>query len=146
MTHLQGLTTMVLTADDVDAAADWYSDTLGIGPYFRRPETGPAAYVEFRIGPDEDELGIMNRAYAPAGSSGAGGSTTYWQVDDVESALDELLARGAQMRAPTTERGGGFTTASIIDPFGNVLGLMHSPHWAHRHCTSTDPALNREVH
>ena len=51
MTHLQGLTTMVLTADDVDAAADWYSDTLGIGPYFRRPETGPAAYVEFRIGP-----------------------------------------------------------------------------------------------
>lgn len=146
MTHLQGLTTMVLTADDVDAAADWYSDTLGIGPYFRRPETGPAAYVEFRIGPDEDELGIMNRAYAPAGSSGAGGSTTYWQVDDVESALDELLARGAQMRAPTTERGGGFTTASIIDPFGNVLGLMHSPHWAHRHCTSTDPAPTREVH
>ena len=146
MTHLQGLTTMVLTADDVDAAADWYSDTLGVGPYFRRPETGPAAYVEFRIGPDEDELGIMNRAYAPAGSSGAGGSTTYWQVDDVESALDELLARGAQMRAPTTERGGGFTTASIIDPFGNVLGLMHSPHWAHRHCTSTDPAPTREVH
>ena len=95
MTHLQGLTTMVLTADDVDAAADWYSDTLGIGPYFRRPETGPAAYVEFRIGPDEDELGIMNRAYAPAGSSGAGGSTTYWQVDDVESALDALLALGA---------------------------------------------------
>ena len=146
MTHLQGLTTMVLTADDVDAAADWYSDTLGIGPYFRRPETGPAAYVEFRIGPDEDELGIMNRAYAPAGSSGAGGSTTYWQVDDVESALDALLARGAQIHAPTTERGGGFTTASIIDPFGNVLGLMHSPHWAHRHCTSTAPALNREVH
>ena len=145
MTHLQGLTTMVLTADDVDAAADWYSDTLGIGPYFRRPETGPAAYVEFRIGPDEDELGIMNRAYAPAGSSGAGGSTTYWQVDDVESALDALLARGAQIHAPTTERG-GFTTASIIDPFGNVLGLMHSPHWAHRHCTSTDPAPTREVH
>ena len=147
MTHLQGLTTMVLTADDVDAAADWYSDTLGIGPYFRRPETGPAAYVEFRIGPDEDELGIMNRTHAPAGSSGAGGSTTYWQVDDVESALDELLARGAQMRAPTTERGGGFTTASIIDPFGNVLGRMHSPHWAHRHLhrhrTSTAPALTR---
>ena len=147
MTHLQGLTTMVLTADDVDAAADWYSDTLGIGPYFRRPETGPAAYVEFRIGPDEDELGIMNRAYAPAGSSGAGGSTTYWQVDDVESALDALLARGAQIHAPTTERGGGFTTASIIDPFGNVLERMHSPHWAHRHLhrhrTSTAPALTR---
>lgn len=101
MTHLQGLTTMVLTADDVDAAADWYSDTLGVALYFRRPEAGPAAYVEFRIGPDEDELGIMNRAYAPAGSSGVGDSTTYWQVDDVESTLE---APRCSRRADTRSR------------------------------------------
>lgn len=133
MTYLQGLTTMVLTAEDVDAAADWYSEALGVAPYFRRPETGPAAYVEFRIGPDEDELGIMNRAYAPAGSAGTGSSTTYWQVEDAASTLSELVSRGAQVHVPVTERGGGFTTASVIDPFGNVLGLMHSPHWADRH-------------
>jgi hypothetical protein len=24
---------------------------------------------------------------------------------------------------------GGWITASVIDPFGNVLGLMHSPHY-----------------
>lgn len=133
MHHLQGLTTMVLTADDVDAAADWWSEALGVAPYFRRPETGPAAYVEFRIGPDEDELGIMNRAYAPEAATGAGASTTYWQVEDVESTLSELVSRGAQVQAPATERGGGFSTASITDPFGNVIGLMHSPHWADRH-------------
>lgn len=133
MTHLQGLTTMVLTADDVDAAADWYAETLGISPYFRRPETGPATYVEFRIGPDQDELGIMNRAYAPEGSAGAGGSITYWQVEDVEAILSALIDRGAQAHAPSTERGGGFTTAAITDPFGNVIGLMHSPHWAEQH-------------
>ena len=121
MTHLQGLTTMVLTADDVDAAADWYSDTLGIGPYFRRPETGPAAYVEFRIGPDEDELGIMNRAHAPAGSSGAGGSTTYWQVDDVESALDALLASFAPRPWRADTRSYDRTRRRIHD------GLHHRP-------------------
>ncbi|MGO1562823.1 MAG: VOC family protein [Actinomycetaceae bacterium] len=133
MTQLHGMTTMVLTADDVDAAAAWYADAFGITPYFRRPESGPAAYVEFRVGPDEDELGLMSRAYAPAGSDGPGSSITYWHVDDVASALGDLLALGAREHSPTTERGGGFTTASVVDPFGNVLGLMHSPHWAGRH-------------
>lgn len=133
MSHITGLTTMVLTADDVEAAADWYSEVVGAAPYFRRPETGPAAYVEFRIGPDEDELGIMNRAYAPSGSVGAGSTVTYWHVDDVEAVLSTLLARGATVHMPSTDRGGGFVTASVIDPFGNVLGLMHSPHWAEQH-------------
>lgn len=133
MKHLQGLTTMVLTADDVEAASAWYADVLGISPYFRQPETGEAAYVEFRIGPDEDELGIMNRAFAPATTPGAGTSTTYWHVDDIESALADLLNRGAAEHTPITERGEGFSTASVVDPFGNILGIMHSPHWAERH-------------
>lgn len=133
MNTLQGLTTMVITADDVDAAAAWYRDVLGTDPYFRRPQTGPAAYVEFRIGPDADELGIMARAYAPAGSFGTGASTTYWQVADVATSAAAFTDRGATAHAPVTERDGGFVTASVIDPFGNVIGLMHSPHWARAH-------------
>lgn len=132
-THLQGLTTMVLTAEDVGAAADWYAQALGVDPYFRQPETGPADYVEFRVGPDQDELGIMNRAFAPADTAGVGTSVTYWHVADVESTLHALRAQGAREHAPVTERGGGFITASIIDPFGNVVGLMHSPHWLGGH-------------
>ena len=28
------------------------------------------------------------------------------------------------------ERGeAGWVTASVVDPFGNILGLMHSPHY-----------------
>ena len=133
MTMLNGLTTMVLTADDVDAATDWYRQTLGLDPYFRRPDSGPAAYVEFRIGPDEDELGIMSRAWAPAGTAGTGTSTTYWHVEDVAAALDALTGRGAAVHEEMTERGSGFVTASVVDPFGNVVGLMHSPHWAGQH-------------
>ena len=26
-------------------------------------------------------------------------------------------------------RGGGFITASVVDPFGNVLGIMYNPHY-----------------
>lgn len=133
MSVLQGLTTMVVTADDVDAAAEWYTGVLGTEPYFRRPETGPAGYVEFRIGPDEDELGIMDRTFMPAASAGSGTSITYWHVDDIEATMSDLLARGAVEHDAVTSRGEGFVTASVVDPFGNVIGLMHSPHWAERH-------------
>jgi len=47
---LRGLTTVSFWADDVIAARDWYADVLGIEPYFQRPEEGPPAYIEFRIG------------------------------------------------------------------------------------------------
>jgi len=31
---------------------------------------------------------------------------------------------------PITERGtGGFVTASVVDPFGNILGVMYNPHY-----------------
>lgn len=134
MSMLRGLTTMVLTAEDVEAAAAWYADVLDAAPYFRNPETGRAAYVEFRLGPDEDELGIMDRSYAPPGTTGAGTSVTHWHVEDVEATMADLVSRGAQVHGPATVRGdAGFVTGSIIDPFGNVVGLMHSPHWAEQH-------------
>lgn len=102
---------------------------LGLEPYFRRPEAGPPAYVEFRLGRDEDELGIMDRRYA-RDASGTGTSITYWNVDDVAAALAQLIAKGAREHEPLVFRDAGFVTASVVDPFGNVLGLMHSPHWS----------------
>lgn len=133
MSVLQGLTTMVMTADDVDAACSWYAQVIGIEPYFRQPAQGPAAYVEFRVGPDEDELGIMNRTYAPEGSAGHGSSITYWCVGDLAEALNQLIDLGATEHTPVVHRGGGFMTASVCDPFGNVIGLMRSPHWTAQH-------------
>ena len=54
----------------------------------------------------------------------------YWHVDDVDAAVEELLvARGATLLEPRTDREAGWVTASVVDPFGNILGLMHSPHY-----------------
>jgi hypothetical protein len=39
------------------------------------------------------------------------------------------MAMGAAEHEPPTERGAGFITASVIDPFGNILGIMHNPHY-----------------
>ena len=125
---LQGMATVSFFAADLDAAAQWYTEVLGIPPYFVRP-----GYVEFRVGPHEDELGIIDARYAPAGQPATpGGAILHWAVDDPQATLDRLLALGATPYLPLVPRGEGFVTASVVDPFGNVLGFMSNPHWSER--------------
>ena len=131
---LRGFTTVNYWAVDVEAARDWYAQVLQIEPYFQRPEEGPPAYVEFRVGPDEDELGLIDRRYAPPGASaGPSGAIMHWQVDDVSATVARLLELGATEYQPVTEREAGFVTGSVLDPFGNILGLMYSPHFVVMH-------------
>jgi hypothetical protein len=47
--------------------------------------------------------------------------------------VERLVALGATVHDPVTVREAGFVTGSVVDPFGNVLGLMHSPHWLAGH-------------
>lgn len=54
----------------------------------------------------------------------------YWHVDDVPAARRRLLDLGAKEYQPVTSWGdAGFVTASVTDPFGNVLGIMSNPHY-----------------
>ncbi|MBG0816455.1 VOC family protein [Planomonospora sp. ID82291] len=129
---LRGPATVNIWADDLEAARTWYAELLGAEPYFEAPGGGrPAAYYEFRIGDHLTELGLIDRRYAPAGADGAGpgGAVLHWHVDDVRAALDRLLSMGAVPYMPLTERGPGFVTASVVDPFGNVLGVMYNRHY-----------------
>lgn len=122
---LRGLTTVSFYADDLDAAARWYTELLGIEPYFARP-----GYVEFRVGDYQHELGIIDARYRPGGApAGPGGAVAYWSVEDLGATVARLLALGATEREPITERGPGFVTASVVDPFGNVLGVMDNVHY-----------------
>jgi catechol 2,3-dioxygenase-like lactoylglutathione lyase family enzyme len=61
---LRGLTTVSFFADDLDAAKKWYTELLGIDPYFERPVAGPPAYIEFRLGDYHHELGVIDSRYA----------------------------------------------------------------------------------
>jgi predicted enzyme related to lactoylglutathione lyase len=123
---LRGFATVNYWADDLEAAKDWYAELLGIDPYFGRP-----GYYEFRVGNYGHELGLIDSRYAPAASAAEpGGAILYWHVDDVAAAFERLLSRGAREYEPVTRRGdAGFVTASVVDPFGNVLGVMYNPHY-----------------
>jgi predicted enzyme related to lactoylglutathione lyase len=129
---LRGLTTVSFYATDLDAAEAWYAELLGIDAYYHVP-----GYTEFRIGDHEHELGIIDARYAPPGrtdgpSAGLSGEIVYWHVDDVEGSLARLLALGATPHEKPIERGPGFVTASVVDPFGNVLGIMFNQHYLDR--------------
>ncbi len=127
---LRGLTTVVYFADDVPAAVAWYTQMLGAEPYFAREAAGRPAYVEFRIGDYQHELGLLDSRFAPHDTpEKAAGPVTYWAVDDVQAAFDRLISLGASVHEKPTERGPGFVTASVVDPFGNILGVMFNQHY-----------------
>jgi predicted enzyme related to lactoylglutathione lyase len=116
----------------MEAAERWYTDLLGVEPYFERPgPDGRLAYAEFRIGDYQNELGLIDRGWAPAGApTEPGGAVMYWHVDDIEASFEKLLSMGAPEYQPITPRGEeGFVTAAVVDPFGNVLGVMYNPHY-----------------
>ena len=129
---LRGFATINYWADDMEAAKRWYAELLGVEPYFERPgPDGRLAYAEFRIGDSQDELGLIQRGWEPAGAAtGPGGAIMHWHVDDIAATFEKLLSMGAKEYQPITPRGDtGFVTASVIDPFGNVLGIMYNPHY-----------------
>jgi predicted enzyme related to lactoylglutathione lyase len=125
---LRGLATISFYAADLEAAKKWYSELLGVEPYFNVP-----GYTEFRLGDYQHELGIIDSKYAPGGAAGSpAGAVAYWHVDDLQVSLDNLIAKGATLYQPITDHSGGkgnFVTASVVDPFGNILGIMINKHF-----------------
>lgn len=123
-THtFRGLANVSLFADDLAAARTWYTELFGVEPYFVRD-----GYVEFRLGDHHDELGIVDRRFAPT-NGGPSGSIVYWHVDDLDATWERLIALGATEHDGPRQRGEGFATASAIDPFGNLVGIMTNPNW-----------------
>lgn len=123
---LRGIATVNFYAVNHQDAVRWYSDFLEMEPYFNVP-----GYSEFRIGDYQNELGIVDSRYVPKNiSDKPAGATIYWHVDNLQATVDRLVSLGAIIHDPITARGNnGFVTASVVDPFGNILGVMTNPHY-----------------
>ena len=118
--RLQGLQTVVYAAPDLKRAKEWYTEALGIAPYFDED-----FYVGFNVGGYELALDPDRSVARPAGS----GAMVYWGVDDVEGELNRLLSLGAKPHTPFQDVGGGIKVGSVLDPFGNAIGLIFNPHF-----------------
>ena len=122
---LRGLSTISFWAADLEAAKKWYTELFGVKPYFER-----LGYFEFRLGDTQAELGVIDSRYSPTNlAASPAGTVVYWHVDDVKATFEKLLSMGATTYEEPVERGPGFVTASVVDPFGNILGIMYNAHY-----------------
>ena len=71
------------------------------------------------------ELGLDPNAK----SRGAGGSVTYWGVDNADEAVAQLVAAGATVSSAVNEVGEGIKVAIVLDPFGNQIGIIENPNF-----------------
>ena len=113
----RGLRTVIYGVPDLDAAKTWYSRAFGQEPYFDE-----AFYVGFNIG--GFELGLD-----PNSPSGAGGTTAYWGVANIEDAVSFMQSLGATLASPVQDVGEGIKVAAVSDPFGNRIGIIENPHF-----------------
>ena len=118
--RFHGLRTCIYTTDDMTAAKAWYADAFGVAPYFDEP-----FYIGFEIG--GFELGLTPRQ--EGGPVGPGGVETYWGTDDVASMADRLVSMGATPHTPPKDVGDGIIVATVLDPWGNIFGMIHNPHF-----------------
>jgi len=121
--HFLGLRTAIYHAPeaDLDKAKAWYSEILGIKPYFDQP-----FYVGFNV--SGYELGLDPDPSSTPG--GSGGVVVYWSVADAKAALARLLSLGAKERSAIQDVGDGIKVATVFDPFGNVFGIIQNPHFS----------------
>ena len=117
----QGLRTVIYHAADLERAREWYARALGVQPYFDQP-----FYVGFNVA--GYELGLDPD---PSSATGMGSSAiAYWGVPDAAAALARLVELGATDRLGVQDVGDGIRLASVIDPFGNVFGIIENPHFS----------------
>ncbi len=113
-----GLRTVVYMVNDLNQAKVWYAKAFGTEPYFDE-----AFYVGFNIG--GYELGLLPEEKAKAGKGE--GAISYWGVEDIDSVFNEMISLGAEVHEKPTNVGGELMVASLIDPWGNIIGLIYNP-------------------
>jgi lactoylglutathione lyase len=108
------LRTVIYYVPDLQKAKEWYSKLTDVQPYFDE-----AFYVgfdfngyELGLHPQDETVTIGNQ------------TVSHWAVDGIESSVEKLVAEGATVLYAVADIGGGIKVATVIDPWGNAVGLI----------------------
>jgi lactoylglutathione lyase len=115
-----GLRTTIYKVGDIKKAKKWYTKAFETEPYFDEP-----FYVGFNIG--GYELGLLPEENPTTQKIES--VISYWGVEKIQEVYDRLIKLGATENEVPTIHGGEMMTASVIDPFGNVVGLIYNPYF-----------------
>jgi catechol 2,3-dioxygenase-like lactoylglutathione lyase family enzyme len=115
---------VILVVEDLDRALGFYTGVLGLklghrsGDYAQL-DTGATRLALYTRNAMAKTLGLSLQApdaNAPAFEIG-------FKVADVDAAVSELIARGAALVTPPTDRFWGQRTAYVRDPDGHLIEL-----------------------
>jgi predicted enzyme related to lactoylglutathione lyase len=118
--NFQGLRTVGYKVADIVKAKEWYTNVLGVKPYFDEP-----FYVGFNVAGYELGLQPKDGADVPKVAN----IVTYWGVADVNAAYYELIDQGATPFEEPMDVGGDVRVATVLDPWGNAFGIIFNPHF-----------------
>jgi predicted enzyme related to lactoylglutathione lyase len=105
---------VIYPASDVPKATKFFATLLGGDPYVDSPY-----YVGFRTG--DMEVGLVQK------QGEMSGALVYVTVDDIEAALETLLAAGAEKVQEIKDVASGLLVASVKDLDGTSIGLRQFP-------------------
>lgn len=118
MSNILGLRTTIYKVPDVTLAKDWYAKAFETDPYFDEPY-----YVGFNIG--GYELGLIPDVSPPAAKTE--NVVTYWGVKDIHTEFKRLTDMGAVTNEIPENVGGDIMTATVKDPWDNLIGIIYNP-------------------
>ena len=119
---IDGLRTVIYYVKDLQKAKAWYTQIFKKAPYFDEP-----FYVGFNI--DGFELGLHPDN---EGENFDNNTVVYWGVKDAHAVYKHLLENGSIANEEIQDVGGGILLGTVIDPAGNVFGIIENPHFKYQ--------------
>lgn len=113
-----GLRTTIYKVGNIIEAKEWYTKAFETKPYFEE-----SFYIGFNIGGYELGLQPEKEPITKKPES----VVTYWGVTDIQEMYTRLLKLGATENEKPYNVGGAIMTATVKDPYGNIIGLIYNP-------------------
>ncbi len=115
-----GLHTTIYKMGNLEMAKQWYAKAFKVTSYFDK-----SFYLGFNIG--GYELGLQPEE--PMVIEKAESVVSYWGVQNISEVYDHFIEQSELENEKPYNVGGGLMTATVIDPFGNIIGLIYNPYF-----------------
>ena len=112
-----GLRTTIYKVGDIQKATEWYSKAFATAPYFNEPFYVGFNIAGYELGLQPEEIPTTNKVESVV---------SYWGTENIQEAYDRLIDLGATENEKPENVGGEIMTATVKDPFVNVVGLIYN--------------------
>jgi predicted enzyme related to lactoylglutathione lyase len=118
--HMLGLRTTIYKVGDIQKATEWYSQAFEKKPYYNEPYYVGFDIKGYELGLQPEENPTLDKAESVV---------SYWGVENIHKTFERLIELGATEHEKPYNVGGELMTATVKDPFGNIIGLIYNPYF-----------------